>query len=190
MIFANRPTLNIYHPSPDISEFVITSKSVCDLYCLLVFNLLALGLSTFPLRLQDLLYDRQDLSCLPTPAPNHPTSIELSEQIRWHGTLDLILIALLVVVSSIATHNRGYLRDTLTVYRGRGVRVTTTRIGWYGYNSTGTSRRISREQIEDILIHEGFIGSKPKLAIAVSEEEEMVVVFPVTFLPSPNFRLC
>lgn len=74
------------------------------------------------------------------------------------------------------------------MYRGSGVRVSTIRIGWYGYNSTGNSRRISREQIEDILIHEGFIGSKPKLAIAVSEEEEMVVVFPVTFLHSSNFR--
>lgn len=186
MFFANRPTLNIYHPSPDISEFVITSKSTCDLYCLLVFNLLALGLSTFPLRLQDFLYDHQHLSYLSASisVPSYPTSIELSEQICWHSILDLILIALLVVASSIAAHNRGYMQETLTVYRGRGVRITTTRTGWYGYNRTGNSRRISQEQIEDILIHEGFIGSKPKLAIAVSEEEEMVVVFPVTFLLS------
>lgn len=115
------------------------------------------------------------------PALNHPTAIKLSELIYWHSVLDLILITLLVGLCGIIARNRGYTQETLTVYRGLGMRVTTMRAGWYGYNRTGNSRYISQEQIEDLLIHEGFVGSKPKLAIAVSGEEEMVVVFPVTF---------
>lgn len=123
------------------------------------------------------------------PALNYSTSIELSELIYWHGTLDLILITLLVGLSGIIARNRGYTQETLTVYRGLGMRVTATRTGWYGYNRTGHSRHIAQEKIEDMLIHEGFVGSKPKLAIAVSGEEEMVVVFPVTF-PLSFFFSC
>lgn len=117
---------------------------------------------------------------------NYPTSIEISELICWHRIMDLILITLLIGLSSVVARNRGYTQETLTVYRGLGMRITTVGVGWYGYNRTGNSRRIAQEQIEDMLIHEGFVGSKPKLAIAVSGEEEMVVVFPVTLF---SFRI-
>lgn len=183
MIFTNRPRFDIYNPSPDIFKFVVTSKSTnCNgIYCLVSFILLALGLSTFPFHLQDLLSGHRYMSHSSMPALNYSTSIELSELIYWHIVLDLILITILVGLSGIITHNRGYTQETLTVYRGLGMRVTTMRAGWYGYNRTGNSRYISQEQIENLLIHEGFVKSKPKLAIAVSGEEEMVVVFPVTF---------
>lgn len=188
MIFTNRPRFDIYNPSPDIFQFVVTSKSTDDLYCLVGFILLALGLSTFPFRLQDLLYGPRYMSHSSMSALNYSTSIELSELIHWHGALDLVLITLLVGLFGIIARNRGYTQEALTVYRGLGIRVTTTRTGWYGYNRTGHSRLISQEQIEDMLIHEGFVGSKPKLAIAVMGEEEMVVVFPVAF-PSSRFLL-
>lgn len=75
-----------------------------------------------------------------------------------------------------------YKEETLTVISRVGVRVSSANIGWWG-RSEYFRRIIMLDRLEDMLIHEGFIGSKTKLAIAVQNEDELMVVFPVNNYP-------
>lgn len=59
-----------------------------------------------------------------------------------------------------------------------GVGVSTANTGWWGAGED-LRRLVMLPQIEDILIHEGYVGSKVRLAIAVSGDEDLLVVFPV-----------
>ena len=67
--------------------------------------------------------------------------------------------------------------ESLLVIRGLGLQTSTSSAS---YLSTPTTRFIPTSQIQDILIHEAFIGFSVKfyLAVIVEGEEEAVVVFP------------
>lgn len=71
-----------------------------------------------------------------------------------------------------------YKEEKLIVIASTGVMVSTTNTGWWGVG--GHSRRlVMLPEMEDILIHEGYVGSKAKLAISLRGEDELLVVFPV-----------
>lgn len=63
------------------------------------------------------------------------------------------------------------------IIRGLGVQTSTSSPS---YLSTPSTRFIPTSQLQDIFIHEAFIGFSVKfyLAVIVEGEEEAVVVFP------------
>ncbi|KAF3935903.1 hypothetical protein ABW20_dc0104965 [Dactylellina cionopaga] len=67
--------------------------------------------------------------------------------------------------------------ESLLVLRGLGVQVTTSSSSYFVKADT---RFIPTSTIQDIFIHEGFVGFEVRfyLAIVVREENEVVVVFP------------
>lgn len=71
-----------------------------------------------------------------------------------------------------------YKEEKLIVIASTGVMVSTTNTRWWGVG--GHSRRlVMLPEMEDILIHEGYVGLKAKLAISLRGEDELLVVFPV-----------
>lgn len=78
---------------------------------------------------------------------------------------------------------KGYTEESLLVIRGLGVQ---TRTSSPSYLSTSSTRFIPTSTIQDIFIHEAFKGFEVRfyLSIVVEGEEDVVVVFPVSLLPS------
>ncbi|EMD00613.1 hypothetical protein BAUCODRAFT_175868 [Baudoinia panamericana UAMH 10762] len=86
----------------------------------------------------------------------------------------LILVALTLYATAI----RSSISESLLVIRGLGVQISTSSpfVLW-----TSSTRFIPTSSIQDIFIHEAFIGFTVKyyLSIVVEGEENVVVVFPV-----------
>lgn len=76
-----------------------------------------------------------------------------------------------------ACSRRSSVQESLLVIRGLGIQTSTSSSS---YLSTPTTRFIPTAQVQDIFIHEAFIGFAVKfyLAVIVEGEEEAVVVFP------------
>lgn len=72
-----------------------------------------------------------------------------------------------------------YKEEKLIVIASTGVMVSSANTGWWGI-SEHSKRLIMLPEMEDILIHEGYVGSKAKLAISLRGEDELLVVFPVS----------
>lgn len=86
---------------------------------------------------------------------------------------------LLIVAGTImwACSRRSSVQESLLIIRGLGIQTSTSSSS---YLSTPTTRFIPTAQVQDIFIHEAFIGFSVKfyLAVIVEGEEEAVVVFP------------
>lgn len=76
-----------------------------------------------------------------------------------------------------ACSRRSSREESLLIIRGLGIQTSTSSAS---YLSTPTTRFIPTSQVQDIFIHEAFIGFSVKfyLAVIVEGEEESVVVFP------------
>lgn len=74
-----------------------------------------------------------------------------------------------------------FTEESLLVLRGLGIETSTSSPS---YLSTATTRFIPTTLIQDIVIHEAFKGFEVRfyLAVVVSEQTEVVVVFPVSYL--------
>lgn len=72
-----------------------------------------------------------------------------------------------------------YTEESLLVLRGLGVQTSSSSPS---YLSTATTRFIPTTSIQDIFIHEAFVGFEVRfyLAIVVDGEQDVVVVFPVS----------
>lgn len=123
-----------------------------------------------------------------------------NQPIRWlnRTVADLVSKALLPVELSGINHlsllalcstitwlvfRRGYVEESLLVVRGLGVQTSTSSSS---YLLTSSTRFISMTAIQDIFIHEAFIGFQVRyyLSIVVENEDKVVVVFPVSELRS------
>ncbi|KXS97363.1 hypothetical protein AC578_9618 [Pseudocercospora eumusae] len=94
----------------------------------------------------------------------------------------LICVATLWLVS-----RKGYAEESLLVIRGLGVQTTTSSESYLW--GCGNTRFIPSSSIQDIWIHEAFVGFEVKFYLCIvidegeeEEEEGVVVVFP-TILP-------
>jgi phosphatidylinositol glycan class H protein len=98
---------------------------------------------------------------------------DLSAGFSWYTLAPLVLFALYLV------SRRGYTEESLLVLRGLGIQTSTSSPS---YLSTTTSRFIPTELVQDIFIHEAFVGFEVRfyLAAVVKAEEKVVVVFPVS----------
>ncbi|KAL0636460.1 hypothetical protein Q9L58_004609 [Maublancomyces gigas] len=74
-----------------------------------------------------------------------------------------------------------YKEETLVVIAHSGMGISIANRRWWG-RGEDSRRCVMLPQMEDMLIHEGYIGSRVRLAIAVRGEDELLVVFP-TLLP-------
>lgn len=79
---------------------------------------------------------------------------------------------------------RGYTEESLLVVRGLGVQTTTSSGHYF---RTGMTRFIPTAAVQDLFIHEAFVGFQVRyyMAIVVEGEKEVVVVFPVRETTSP-----
>lgn len=109
------------------------------------------------------------LSSLRNAAPNLLAS---SSSLRLLCPLGIAVLGLWVVF------RRSYKEETLLVVRGLGVQTSTSSSS---YLLTSTTRFIPTTAIQDIFIHEAFIGFTVRyyLSIVVENEAQVVVVFPV-----------
>jgi len=82
----------------------------------------------------------------------------------------------------IQTRTNSIQEESLLVLRGLGIQTTSSSSS---YLSTSSTRFIPTTSIQDIFIHEAFKGFEVRfyLAIVVEQEQDVVVVFPVSTLP-------
>ncbi|KAF1813465.1 hypothetical protein P152DRAFT_320665 [Eremomyces bilateralis CBS 781.70] len=99
--------------------------------------------------------------------------IGLVEQMEWMYLIPISIVGLWLAV------RKGYVEESLLVLRGLGVQTTTSSST---YLTTPTSRFIPTTAIQDIFLHEAFKGFEVRfyLSIVVEDEEDAVVVFPVS----------
>ncbi|KAK0946466.1 Diacylglycerol kinase [Friedmanniomyces endolithicus] len=94
-------------------------------------------------------------------------------------TLPWYYRATLTAVMSWLIFTKSHLEESLLVIRGLGVQTSTSSPS---YLWTSSTRFIPTSSIQDILIHEAFRGFEVRyyLSIVVEDEEDVVVVFPVS----------
>ena len=105
------------------------------------------------------------------------TFLQLSPFSYWWA-LPKALVSLLGAILASQNQSNRTLEESLLVLRTLGVQTSTSSST---YLSTSTKRFIPTSQIQDVFIHEAFIGFEVRyyLAIVIEGEPEVVVVFPV-----------
>ena len=98
----------------------------------------------------------------------------LASRMPWTHLVPVSSVILWLVL------RKGYTEESLLVIRGLGVQTSTSSPT---YLTTASTRFIPTNMIQDVFIHEAFKGFEVKfyLGIVVEGEEEVVVVFPVSF---------
>lgn len=182
-------TLSISKPFPSVTSFTVTNEPphtrwrqvafYLTLIIRVVLTMTAVCLVQLKFRPRQMyLYDS------PITVLFHPAFDQLSVITGWLSVQGTVCLALSILGLSLFGLC-DYKEETLVVITYAGVGVSTARTGWWG-SAEDSRRLVMLPQMEDMLIHEGYVGSKAKLAIAVSGEDDMLVVFPVS-LPCVRF---
>lgn len=117
-----------------------------------------------------------------TPTLLYPALDQLSTFTRClgsQGTIGLVLFMMSLAMFGLCN----YKEETLVVIAHSGIGISIANRRWWG-RGEDSRRCIMLPQMEDMLIHEGYIGSRARLAIAIRGEDELLVVFPVRLFVS------
>ncbi|KAF3918730.1 hypothetical protein AA313_de0209567 [Arthrobotrys entomopaga] len=172
--------LRVRSPTPSTIEYTVTTrpeKWSRRFTSLLALKAVVLGVIWFIILLKQDYFENglQDglrnlaLSIRPDI---HPKYLNL-----LRGKLHWPYLALLGFSGVWIASLRGYTEESLLVLRGLGVQVTTSSSSYFVKANT---RFIPTSTIQDIFIHEGFVGFEVRfyMAIVVRDESQVVVVFP------------
>lgn len=122
-----------------------------------------------------------------TPTLLYPAFDQLSTFTRClssQGTIGLVLFMMSLSMFGLCN----YKEETLVVIAQSGMGISVANRRWWG-RGEDSRRCVMLPQMEDMLIHEGYVGSRVRLAIAVRGEDELLVVFPVRPPAYPAFHL-
>ncbi|KAK6343275.1 hypothetical protein TWF730_010871 [Orbilia blumenaviensis] len=172
--------LRVRNPTPSTIEYTVTTRPERwsrRFTTTLVLKAIVLGIILFFILLKQDYCDSglQDglrnfvLNLKPDIPPKHLDL--LRGKVHWY------YLALLGFSGVWIASLRGYTEESLLVLRGLGVQVTTLSSSYFVKANT---RFIPTSTIQDIFIHEGFVGFEVRfyLAIVIEDESEVVVVFP------------
>ncbi|KAK6346907.1 hypothetical protein TWF696_007008 [Orbilia brochopaga] len=172
--------LRVRNPTPSTIEYTVTTRP--ELWSrrfttILLLKALVLGVIGFVILLkQDYLetglQDSLRNLVLSISPDIHPKYLDL-----LRGKLPWLSLALLGSCGVWIASLRGYTEESLLILRGLGVQATTSSSSYFVKAST---RFIPTSTIQDIFIHEGFVGFEVRfyLAVVIHDENEVVVVFP------------
>ncbi|KAF3289695.1 hypothetical protein TWF970_003460 [Orbilia oligospora] len=172
--------LRVRNPTPSTIEYTVTTRPERwsrRFITALVLKVIVLGIILgFILLKQDYcdngLQDGLRNSILNLKPDINPKYLDLLRgKVHWY------YLALLGFSGVWIASLRGYTEESLLVLRGLGVQVTTSPSSYFVKANT---RFIPTSTIQDIFIHEGFVGFEVRfyLAIVIRDESEVVVVFP------------
>lgn len=174
-------SLSTLKPTPSTVSFTVTTQPVAETlaavlgrYVSLLFRVL-IGTVSIVL----VIFKWQASSArhwLPLLLPSSEIGIANNLESTPWKYLGPAVLALLWFVS-----RRGYTEESLLILQGLGLQTSTSSST---YLQSATTRFIPTASIQDMFIHEAFIGFEVRfyLAIVVRGEEDVVVVFP-TLLP-------
>jgi len=158
---------------------VVTWSTPASQYGLLLARLLA-GIFVLALLLNEYCHAFRCPQNLPgifsalSTSPTHNTlAAWFTHALPWYYR------ALLATATTWLIFTKSHLEESLLVIRGLGVQTSTSSPS---YLWTSTTRFIPTSSIQDFFIHEAFRGFEVRyyLSIVVEDEEDVVVVFPVS----------
>ncbi|KAF2753339.1 hypothetical protein EJ05DRAFT_211830 [Pseudovirgaria hyperparasitica] len=178
------PTLRIHAPTPTTVSYTVSTRPYPDTFPLLLLHhtklliriicgllisvlLFAKWRLTFPLPEAQ----QSDIESLVLSGAIGTFAFKIAQAIDWR----VLGPACLAVGMGVLT--RGYTEESLLVLRGLGIQTSSSSAT---YLSSSVTRFIPTTSIQDIFIHEAFKGFQVRfyLAVVVSGEEDVVVVFP------------
>lgn len=185
MVFNNSPTLRIHKPSQAITNFTVTNVPPSTKWHQILFYttfLMRFILVVTAICLISLKFQPRQVHSLTSFIPTlfQPALSHLSAVAGWLNAQGVLSLALFIISISLFSLCE-YKEETITVIKNIGVRLSSANVGWWG-RSEVSERPIMLDHLEDMVIHEGFIGTKVKLAIMVRGEDNLVVAFPVNLL--------
>lgn len=181
--------LSIKRPTPTTVSYTVSTRSESRTFAAQLTNAISilLRLAAGIIVLLALLREHQNIFNgtiyrLPTSLYSHLPALPVV--ITLPPALRICTYALILWL----VFRKGYTSESLLVVRGLGVQTATAGSSFLWGGST---RFIAASAVQDIFIHEAFRGFEVRfyLCIVVEGEEGVVVVFPVSVIPTPS-TLC